>query len=200
MRCFLQGPTSRDLDVEVELALGRLGRRPRSVPRRLGRRGRAESWSCSPVLIAGPSSGDHRAGMAWAAITHPTRSSVSRQPGWHRIQKSGRWDLNPRQPRWQRGALPLSYSRDQTRRELAPAGGQCHPRGQCAASEILASIETQPGIASRFHPPNQRESIATVRRPARQGRATPGAHRPGNICGPWRKIRLRARLLRDSLI
>src|SRR3954449_2967280 len=55
--------------------------------------------------------------MAWAAITHPTRSE--RKPpafGWQ-SSESGRWDLNPRQPRWQRGALPLSYTR------RVPVGG-----------------------------------------------------------------------------
>src|SRR5207253_2635351 len=75
---------------------------------------------------------------ALAAATPPRRSSVCRRPA--RISESkanrfaplgtepnriapvaprsrrcgewsGRWDLNPRQPRWQRGALPLSYSR-----------------------------------------------------------------------------------------
>src|SRR5262249_10525558 len=45
-----------------------------------------------------------------SATTQPARSSESRQPEMASIQ-SGRRDLNPRHPRWQRGALPLSYSR-----------------------------------------------------------------------------------------
>ena len=48
--------------------------------------------------------------MAPSAITQMQRSSESRRPEKVSIE-SGRRDLNPRQPRWQRGALPLSYSR-----------------------------------------------------------------------------------------
>ena len=40
------------------------------------------------------------------------------------LTESGRRDSNPRHPRWQRGALPLSYSRDEVcdRRERQKAG------------------------------------------------------------------------------
>ncbi len=33
---------------------------------------------------------------------------------WAEISWSGRRDLNPRHPRWQRGTLPLSYSRERS--------------------------------------------------------------------------------------
>ncbi len=45
-----------------------------------------------------------------ATRTGRARANAASQPGLA-IHESGRWDLNPRQPRWQRGALPLSYSR-----------------------------------------------------------------------------------------
>ena len=58
--------------------------------------------------------------MAWSAITHRSARAKAADPGWYRL-KSGRRDLNPRHPRWQRGALPLSYSRmPQQDHEIAP--------------------------------------------------------------------------------
>ena len=38
---------------------------------------------------------------------------------------SGRRDLNPRQPRWQRGALPLSYSRLITNKQNQKMDSYC---------------------------------------------------------------------------
>ena len=38
---------------------------------------------------------------------------------------SGRRDLNPRQPRWQRGALPLSYSRLITDKQNQKTDSHC---------------------------------------------------------------------------
>ena len=49
--------------------------------------------------------------MARSAITQ-YRALERKPPLPDGIYKRGRRDLNPRQPRWQRGALPLSYSRN----------------------------------------------------------------------------------------
>src|SRR5262249_36006983 len=59
---------------------------------------------------SGPSSRRDRAAMAWMPSRTRRARALAASPATP-IGKSGRWDLNPRQPRWQRGALPLSYSR-----------------------------------------------------------------------------------------
>ena len=98
-----------DVDLHLQLARPRVRLcRDRLIPHRDGGAGLAflllgaHRWLPLGVIPGWDGFG--------SATTQPTRSSESRQPEMASIQ-SGRRDLNPRQPRWQRGALPLSYSR-----------------------------------------------------------------------------------------
>ena len=131
-----------------------------------------------------------------SATTQPTRSSESRQPEMASIQ-SGRRDLNPRHPRWQRGALPLSYSRiirqglmlRPARPPIAPAAGRFQGP--------ISSIAQRPRIASRLRenpatdhlhgPPRPDDGagpgagdLGKLHRTANSGRSVPISHlRPG---------------------
>ena len=102
----------------------------------------------------------------WSATTQPERSSESRQPEMASIQ-SGRRDLNPRHPRWQRGALPLSYSRiSRLRQMFRPTDPGSFPLDlRIIGAEIQYRATTPDCKSSSRNPP------------------TPGARRPGRSGG-----------------
>ena len=141
LRCFLHGPGIGDGDLDLELALG-LGRLGSGSPASSLTETDA-SDSRSSVLINGfPSSG------IWPGWLDPpsrnqTRSSESRQPRMASI-KSGRRDLNPRHPRWQRGALPLSYSRmSQQNQEMRPTPSEACQRPSSVRNQNQYSAATR---------------------------------------------------------
>ena len=156
LTCFLHGPTSRDLDAaSPACASARLGGRLVSRPRRRCRP-RVPAPRCSSKAS---SRRDIRLGWLGPPPRNRRARAKAANPGWHR-SKSGRRDLNPRHPRWQRGALPLSYSRivrqdlmlrPATRRIVPAAGPRPGPISSIARStpDCKPSSGKTPGAAIR---------------------------------------------------
>ena len=100
---LLAGADVADLDVEASRAWSRPWRRSRHRPWRASRNALHRCSSTAVLRIYRP---------GWPGSPSRTRRDRAKATRRFAGEKwSGRWDLNPRQPRWQRGALPLSYSR-----------------------------------------------------------------------------------------
>ena len=130
LQVLLARPNVGDVDADLELALGLL--RPQALAQPDSSLTETDvADSSSSVLIKGFPSSMIPAG--WLDPPSRTRRARAKaaNPGWHR-SKSGRRDLNPRHPRWQRGALPLSYSR------MSQPNQEMRPKSSKAVSNLLA--------------------------------------------------------------
>ena len=150
LRCFLHGPASV---MATSISSLRFGARLTGSARRLvAHRNRRLGFSSS-VLINGFPSSDIRPGWLDPPSRNPARSSESRQPRMASI-KSGRRDLNPRHPRWQRGALPLSYSRMSQRNQ------EMRPTHSNAASAVRVRNQNQYSAVNRDCKPSPENADA----------------------------------------
>jgi hypothetical protein len=111
--------------------------------------------------------------------------------------QSGRRDLNPRHPRWQRGALPLSYSRIIRRGLMFRPAPRALFGGTDRRPRPISSIARPPRIASGLQENPRRDAPAAPRRPIDPARpATARLARPPTagfagfsfpICVPGRR-------------
>src|SRR5208337_4968362 len=137
-----------NMDVELELSLG-LGFSFLTLPGEfiaglIGHRDRGIAF-ISAVTHLGLSLGSHLVGRLGPPSRNQRARAKAASP--EATHQSGRWDLNPRQPRWQRGALPLSYSRGS--RCSRSRTGPWRP-GQGPGIDDFLSIELSPRNARRL--------------------------------------------------